>query len=98
MRARVCRGRLVGLVAPPLSTRPQSQKLTSCRIVTGTRSHSSRNRNSHDESDSRDVAETFLSAGSRDFPVPCRRIFWTGDWKVTVTRRLKSLRYQERLD
>jgi len=39
------------------------------------------------------VAQTFLSAGSRDILVPC---FWrqaTGDWKVPRTRRLESLRY-----
>jgi hypothetical protein len=42
------------------------------------------------------VAQTFLSAGSRDFPVPCSG---TGDWKPNVglrvarTRRLESLRY-----
>jgi len=44
------------------------------------------------------VAQTFLSAGSRDFPVPCFRA-GTGDWKPNVglrvarTRRLESLRY-----
>jgi hypothetical protein len=36
------------------------------------------------------VAQTFLSAGSRDIPVPCSN---TGDWKVPGTRRLESLRY-----
>jgi REP element-mobilizing transposase RayT len=36
------------------------------------------------------VAQAFLSAGSRDFPVPCSG---TGDWKVARTRRLESLRY-----
>jgi len=39
-----------------------------------------------------DVAQTFLSAGPRDFPVPCFRS-GTGDWKVARTRRLESLRY-----
>ncbi len=38
------------------------------------------------------VAQTFLSAGSRDFPVPCSRSR-TGDRKVASTRRLESLRY-----
>jgi len=40
-----------------------------------------------------DVAQTFLSGGSRDFPVPCF-LSGTGDWKVATTRRLESLRYQ----
>jgi len=38
------------------------------------------------------VAQTFRSAGSRDFPVPSSRS-GTGDWKVARTRRLESLRY-----
>jgi len=38
------------------------------------------------------VAQTFLSAGSRDFPVPYSRS-GTGDWKVARTRRLESLRH-----
>jgi len=41
----------------------------------------------------RGVARTFLSAGSRDFPVPCFHA-GTGDWKVARTRRLESLRYR----
>jgi hypothetical protein len=36
------------------------------------------------------VAQTFQSAGSRDFPVPCRE---TGNWKVARTRRQECLRY-----
>ena len=43
-----------------------------------------------------DVAQTFLSAGSRDFPVPCFHS-GTGDWKVARTRRLESLRYRRNL-
>src|SRR5437016_3560375 len=40
------------------------------------------------------VAQTFLSAGSRNFPVPCfAQLLGTGDWKVPRTRRLESLRY-----
>ena len=38
------------------------------------------------------VAQTFRSAGSRDFPVPCCRS-GTGDWKVARTRRLEGLRH-----
>ena len=38
------------------------------------------------------LAQTFESAGSRDFPVPCFRV-GTGDRKVARTRRLESLRY-----
>jgi len=41
----------------------------------------------------RGVAQTFLSAGSRDFPVPCFHA-GIGDWKVARTRRLESLRYR----
>jgi hypothetical protein len=36
------------------------------------------------------VAQTFLSAGSRDIPVPRSE---TGGWKTAPTRRLESLRY-----
>src|SRR5437867_12865664 len=36
------------------------------------------------------VAQTFQSAASRNFPVPCAR----GDWKVPTTRRLESLCYR----
>jgi len=39
-----------------------------------------------------DVAQTFLSAGSGDFPVASSRTE-TRDWKVPWTRRLESLRY-----
>jgi hypothetical protein len=39
------------------------------------------------------VAQTFLSAGSRDIPVPCFQSARTGDWKVARTRRLESLRH-----
>ena len=40
------------------------------------------------------VAQTFLSAGSRNFPVPSLCVAQeTGDWKVPRTRRLESLRY-----
>src|SRR5437867_12602731 len=39
------------------------------------------------------VAQTFQSAGSRNFPVPRAK---RGDWKVPTTRRLESLRYRAR--
>src|SRR6266478_5339233 len=40
------------------------------------------------------VAQTFLSAGSRNFPVPFRfRSFESGDWKVPRIRRQECLRY-----
>jgi hypothetical protein len=39
------------------------------------------------------VAQTFLSAGSGDFPVASSE---TRDWKVPRTRRLESLRYIQR--
>jgi hypothetical protein len=45
------------------------------------------------------VAQTFQSAGSRDFLVPCSEDLGTGDWKPNVglrvarTHRLESLRY-----
>ena len=40
------------------------------------------------------VAQTFESAGSRNFPVPrARRGPRTGDWKVALTSRLENLLY-----
>ena len=41
------------------------------------------------------VAQTFESAGARNFPVPrARRGPRTGDWKVALTSRLENLLYE----